>query len=927
MSGFAQGHDGKIMLISRYIICFLLIETFAGVFANPAMSAGRSLPDNSVRSESVARMTEDEKQNWLQRHLHDFATYPHLDRAYRLLNSNRLKEANEEIEKILQVYPKDWQARFLEIIILNHQKKYADVVRHSKLLLEEQQGQFFLYFYMAMAHQQMNQPEEAIWAYEKALQFSDGNKEKESILLALGEIYKKMEDWPKAEEYFLRALESDRNNLYILRTIGQLEYLQKNLDGAIGFMKEVVSRKCNKNDHECLANLLAERGRHQEALAEYQKCLLETKNKSDQARIWARLGYLYQQIKRNHQAVFAFRRAVKNGNESPEIYAALGSALYEQGRWQAAVMEFHRAKYAMKTPIVQLYIGRCYEKLRNPRMAVYHLEEAWARYYLLEKKEKLNLFRELGYLDMENREFRKAMKAWKKYLELEFDPGIALHLAGVYRSLDDFDNARKTLVSVLEFDPGNRAALDELGYYFVERKEYQKAIKAWERAQSIQYDPRIALSIGYCQGLMKKYNAARQSLESIPVENLSSEEQSLLYDRLAAIYAALSRFDDALLAQSKANELDLSPERRYKAGLYYQKLGQFREAVAKFQEAAHADPANILYTKELGYTYIRAGDYLKAAEVLSRVSEVDTDSFYLPKEVGYLYMKSLRNREAEQWFSKAIARLESIQVKSDDEREMISGEVQHIENEIKKLNNRLDVSAYQMYRPDNGTGASASTEAGGGGALKSEGGVEVAYQPPGIGFRDERTFQLVGRTLWSNEEGSIKIDEESLQGGLGFRYKPLKAANLYFGAERLWGIGDGAEDSWLARAIYSLNSSDPEFPRKSNPGRYYLFYIDGAYFFNDQDYGAVFAEWREGVRINLSRDWTFIPHVTISQRWQDPDPDDLTYAEGGGGVILRYGSKGGEGPFDQFDFESLIQYKTGIHNAESGIVLTNILKF
>jgi len=60
--------------------------------------------------------------------------------------------------------------------------------------------------------------------------------------------------------------------------------------------------------------------------------------------------------------------------------------------------------------------------------------------------------------------------------------------------------------------------------------------------------------------------------------------------------------------------------------------------------------------------------------------------------------------------------------------------------------------------------------------------------------------------LWSNRPGSLAIESDSLQGGLGVRYKPLRDQLWYLSAERLFRIGDNAQNSWLLRASYGWST-------------------------------------------------------------------------------------------------------------------------
>lgn len=135
----------------------------------------------------------------------------------------------------------------------------------------------------------------------------------------------------------------------------------------------------------------------------------------------------------------------------------------------------------------------------------------------------------------------------------------------------------------------------------------------------------------------------------------------------------------------------------------------------------------------------------------------------------------------------------------------------------------------------------------------NQGGVEIGYQPPGIGYIDGRTLQGFARTYFSYEPDSISPEGSSFQGGAGIRYKPLSDYNLVLSGERLFKIGSNAQDNWMARAAFSTSTGYAGYivePEAGRP-RYSLVYLDFAATLAEPHQYLTYADLREGLNFGL----------------------------------------------------------------------------
>jgi len=498
-------------------------------------------------------------------------------------------------------------------------------------------------------------------------------------------------------------------------------------------------------------------------------------------------------------------------------------------------------------------------------------------------------------------------------------PGVAIHWL------------QQTLVRLRELPPAEQKDVyGSLGYLYAAEGQNTAAAEAWEHALALSYDPEIALRLGRAQRLLGDTSRARQTLTGIAPERLSPASRAVRLDELAELSRAEGRLTDSIAALEEANALEPSAHRHYALGLAFRDLKRYQEAVDQLERAHALAPDDLGYAVALGYAYKDDGRLADAARVFETVLARDPDRLPLYQELGYIYAALSDTPRAVEWFKKAIDNAPRDPRPESDRAE----ERARLQQEVARLDKRFEATAYLTYRS---SARQPSTGSGGavGGTLPSQSGVEVAYQPPVIGFRDERIFQVFARLLWNFRPESLEVDDDSLQAGVGLRYKPLRAQNLFLSAERLFAIGKNASDDWLLRALYSWE----HHPLLGKPDwshwNYTTVFADVGYFV-ERSLWVLYGEARQGVTFRIANQVLLTPHVVVDTRYQDSRGPSDSFVEGGGGVSLRYLFSESRYEGYRGSVELLIQYKAGeffnrpraaSDGSFHGLVLTGVLRF
>jgi tetratricopeptide (TPR) repeat protein len=157
----------------------------------------------------------------------------------------------------------------------------------------------------------------------------------------------------------------------------------------------------------------------------------------------------------------------------------------------------------------------------------------------------------------EKGEYDKAMADFDKAIEL--DPQAAPAYAGrgaAWMAKEDCDKAIADFTKVIELDPRSVPAYADRGAAWAEKGEYDKAMADFNKA--IEIDPEDAQACNNLAWFMAtcpddQHRNGKRAVE-LAEKALELKEIAAVLDTLAAAYAEVGRFQDAIKTQEKAIE-------------------------------------------------------------------------------------------------------------------------------------------------------------------------------------------------------------------------------------------------------------------------------------------------------------------------------------------------------------------------------------
>ncbi|WP_339865390.1 NfrA family protein [Paremcibacter congregatus] len=274
---------------------------------------------------------------------------------------------------------------------------------------------------------------------------------------------------------------------------------------------------------------------------------------------------------------------------------------------------------------------------------------------------------------------------------------------------------------------------------------------------------------------------------------------------------------------------------------------------------------------QLGYLAYAREDYDQAMTYFKLAIRDAPDNRHLILQSAYAAKKLGRNTEAIHGFRRAIE-LSSPQPAPFPLR-----------REVEQLQNRFDVEGYWIYRDE----SNARPQNIGADLTQSLTGIEVSYQPPGIGYRNGRRFQVYGRLLAGMVQDSLRLNDKSYQAGLGLRYKPLARHNLVLSAERLIKVGDFARHDWMLRVGYSRDHGT-DYREDISRWLSYSLYFDAALIRPADPDMFLTAQADGGYNMRLGPGLVLRPRLLALATWQKDRYRTASLIEAGPGASLRF---------------------------------------
>jgi tetratricopeptide (TPR) repeat protein len=221
-----------------------------------------------------------------------------------------------------------------------------------------------------------------------------------------------------------------------------------------------------------------------------------------------------------------------------------------------------------------------------------------------------------GASDAQKENLAKAIEEFQAILKIQPDDTYSsLWLARLYRFENHHTDAEKVLRDVLQRDPGNGPALEQLSQLLIDEGRSQEAVKILSDAAGTSSSPEVYDLLGDAYAQAKDYrkseDAYRKAVEEDP------DDPGHLHG-LAQALMEQDKYPEALEQFKKLSEVEPGTSENYlRIAQLYRRLGKFDQAESSLLRAKQLAPGSleVLYNEAL--LYEDQGRYDDAVKVLS----------------------------------------------------------------------------------------------------------------------------------------------------------------------------------------------------------------------------------------------------------------------------------------------------------------------
>lgn len=276
-----------------------------------------------------------------------------------------------------------------------------------------------------------------------------------------------------------------------------------------------------------------------------------------------------------------------------DLYELAGHAHYHAKDYDRANAAYQKAfsRHAL-SPVGWMAWGDVHYLNDDPDGARQIWEEA-----LQQPDPSDQLYSRLADIYQSNGDFAKAAEYLQKYVSAYPEDASAHYRLGLLLSLADPDHAAGELIQAAQLD-----------------SQFDPAVQTLRTALNLaslndSYSERLVI-LGRGLGLVNEWLLARDAFESA-VEQDEKNAEALAW--LGEANQQTGRDGSAELERALTLDPN-SPAVRGLRGLYFQRTGNFRQALAEFQAAAALEPNNYTWLVSAGESYAKLGDLIRALE-------------------------------------------------------------------------------------------------------------------------------------------------------------------------------------------------------------------------------------------------------------------------------------------------------------------------
>lgn len=506
----------------------------------------------------------------------------------------------------------------------------------------------------------------AIEQYEAMVRIDPKNADNH---LLLGRLYILSKDYSKAENEFKAAIEFDPASEEAVTSLAYLYNEEGDNKRALETLNSVPDVRRTAKMYAALGFTYEQQKDYKNAIAAYRKSLALDKENLDALR------GLAQNLTSDNQMDAALNqwRAVQDADPQDAQAALRISEIYRRmGKFDLAMENLKKAESLVPDMLEASYNealileaqGKLDEAAAVLQRLINRTSSPDGKYTAGERNNRALFLEKLGNVYREAGKTQLALDTYRKMTDLGGDEASRGYqeMIDLYRDQKQWPDASRTAEEAVKKLPEDRDLKLTLAQQMADDGRAEEGIKLARaqikgRPEDRAADRATYVALSQIYAKLKRWKEAEEALAQADKLATKPDEKEYVQFVVGSLYERQKKYTQAEQAFRQVLEKDPnnSMTLNYLGYMLADRNVRLEEALNLIKRAVELDPQNGAYLDSLGWAYFRLGNYDEAEENLRRAAEKTPNDATIQDHLGELYAKTGKLKTAVMHWERALA--------------------------------------------------------------------------------------------------------------------------------------------------------------------------------------------------------------------------------------------------------------------------------